>query len=509
MDHVTSMSTARLARPRTSTRILIEPVIERADAIADHVRKDLPDHDGLQLVADGVASTAREAGRLSTALRKPWAPHRLPVIVVLLLVGALLAWLYFEFLYVSKLRIAIPVRDAELVQSRVADRGRLRFESVSTTGSRESLDRLIAGQVDLAFIQGGFDVPAELPRVEVPAGETLLFFVRDRVQGPNDVRIVVTSEPDQGSHTVAQRFFPLWHPSSTIEYRHTWRDLTGPAGPITAPDEDVDAIFVVKDLTDEKTLAAIAFLNSSGFHLADAQLGVRARRLDALRPIALETGAILTDPVVPTEPLRTYEVATYLVARKGLTPRLLAEAAHLLDPPPESLADAGFEPGWGLFKEVFEGLEAVVSIVIYLGVAFLALLGLEILSYRRRFNELNSLVSLISMFQSNKDVLDESDPARLRELLLYLSLCSDLLGLIGVITGYYGQENPSLLYHRVMDIIHERTNALKLNIQLKILHAGITIPPETSSARPGVDGHASGPATAKIVGAPVKSVGPT
>ena len=32
----------------------------------------------------------------------------------------------------------------------------------------------------------------------------------------------------------------------------------------------------------------------------------------------------------------------------------------------------------------------------------------------------------------------------------YLSICSDLLGLISVISGYYAQENPSLLYGNLL-----------------------------------------------------------
>ena len=73
------------------------------------------------------------------------------------------------------------------------------------------------------------------------------------------------------------------------------------------------------------------------------------------------------------------------------------------------------------------------------------LLGIEIATYRRRFNELNTFISLISMHQSNKDVLGLTDEKQRAKNLLYLSLCSDLLGIIGVITGYYSQENPSLL----------------------------------------------------------------
>ena len=44
-----------------------------------------------------------------------------------------------------------------------------------------------------------------------------------------------------------------------------------------------------------------------------------------------------------------------------------------------------------------------------------------------------------------------------------------------MISGYYAQENPSLLYSNMLEIIHERSDGLKLNIQTKILHASVTI----------------------------------
>ena len=64
-----------------------------------------------------------------------------------------------------------------------------------------------------------------------------------------------------------------------------------------------------------------------------------------------------------------------------------------------------------------------------------------------------------------------SDPALRRENLVYLSLCSDLLGQVSMISGYYTQENSSLLFNNLSEVIHQRCDGLKINIQLKILHA--------------------------------------
>jgi hypothetical protein len=81
------------------------------------------------------------------------------------------------------------------------------------------------------------------------------------------------------------------------------------------------------------------------------------------------------------------------------------------------------------------------------------------------------------MLQSNKDILGEADPLKKSEKLHYLSTVSDLLSLISAINGFYTQENSSLLFNNQSEVIHQRCDNLKLNIQLKILHAGIKLEP--------------------------------
>jgi hypothetical protein len=226
-------------------------------------------------------------------------------------------------------------------------------------------------------------------------------------------------------------------------------------------------------LANSATYRAVARLQQAGFRLESPRLGVRVATLDYVQPMTLQAGDLIVDPPTPAEPLATYGVATYLVARPGLTPRLLAEAGHLLDSSSDAFRSQAFEPSLEQAGDVFQSVEALLSIVVYIGLAFLTLLGYEISLYRRRFNELNTLVSLLSMHQSNKDVLHVPPGPALQENLAYLSTCSDLLGLISVITGYYAQENPSLMYNRMMETIQHRSSSLKLNIQLKILHASI------------------------------------
>ena len=64
-----------------------------------------------------------------------------------------------------------------------------------------------------------------------------------------------------------------------------------------------------------------------------------------------------------------------------------------------------------------------------------------------------------------------------------LQAYSDLLGLISTIAGYYGQENAALMFNGLTGSIHTRANALKLNIQLKLLQTGVDAPETSGSSR--------------------------
>jgi hypothetical protein len=334
------------------------------------------------------------------------------------------------------------------------------------------------GEADVAFVQGGIPVPPGLPRLRNPGHEAVLYFVRDGVKHPSGVRRIMTSAKEQGSHSVAKAFVEFWQIAGQVQFTHEWRAFNRDAN-YRIP-EGVDAVFIVKDMAEHDTLYSVERLSAAGFRLTSPDLGAHARTLDYLQPTEIPTGYLGQAPPLPDQPVDTYSVATYLVARSDLTPRLLAAAAHLMDRDTDTFSRRGFEPTIGDASEVLQGLEAFLGVLIYIGLAFLAILGLEVVSYRRRFNELNTLVSLISMHQSDKDVLALTRDDLRRENLLYLSVCSDLLGLISVISGYYAQANPSLLYSNLLEIIQRRCDGLKLNIQIKILHASVNMAaPET------------------------------
>jgi hypothetical protein len=456
-------------------KLLIGPVIDKAEELHERVRRDLPAHDGLASLAEAAAKAAHEAELVSRQLRRPLGLHRLPAMFLAAALLILVGWIYFTFLRSSTLTIALPDRDAQALRSRIAQDRRVNFRWQIVRGSREGADLVRRGRADLAFIQGGIPIPQELPRREIPAPEIVLWFVRSTVTDTRDVRRVLTSVRDEGSHTVAQLFTKAWKIDQQVQYVHEWQALSENAA-YRIPD-DVDAVFVVKDPADERTLVAAERLASAAFRLASPELGARAGMHDFLRPHAIPPGYLRSLPPYPPQAVSTYSVATYLVARQGLTPRLLATAGHLLEGAPPSMSAGGFEPTLHEASDAFQGIDAFLGILINIGLAFLALLGWEMLAYRKRFHELNSLISLISVHQSSKDILGVTDARRRTNNLLYLSLCSDLLGLISMIAGYYTQENSSLLFNSLPEIIHQRCDGLKINIQLKILHASIPLAP--------------------------------
>ena len=467
--------------PTPRLKLEIAPIIRSAEDLRAMVLRQLPGHSGLARAAQGVADAAREAEQVSRQLSRPVSLHRLPAVFLALALLALVGWVYWRFFHTQTLTIAMPDRDFQELHERIARAGQVRFRQVNIRGSREAAELVNAGKVDLAVVQGGLPLAADLLRLETPNPELALWFLRTNIAAPSQVKRILTSLQDEGSHSVAQKFVEAWQPGHEVRYVHDWKPLSeDDAYQIPA---EIDAVFVVKDPADEKTLRAVKRLATAGFRLASPDLGARAGKYEFLKPTTIPAGFLRSEPPFPLDPTPTYSVATYLAARQNLTPRLLAAAGHLLDRASPKISDTGYEPSVGDTSELFQGIEAFLGILINIGLTFLALLGLEMLTYRKRFHELNSLISLISVHQSNKDVLGLSDPVKLKNNLLYLSLCSDLLGLISMIAGYYTQENSSLLFNNQSEIIHQRCDGLKINIQLKVLHATVKLPsdpaPET------------------------------
>ena len=448
------------------TRLSIGPVIEQATALSARVVNELPTHEGLQRASQRMVEAARTAERVATSMRRPWSPHRLPVVFLAVALVAVLTFLYWQFFRVSTLTLALPDRDAQAMRDHLAADARLNVQVVEVPGSREAAALLATGEVDLGFIQGGVPIPPRLLRLESPSRELVLYFVRDGLTAPAQVKKVLTSVQGEGSHSVAQAFFGAW--GHEVQFVHAWKEVTSNEAFVVPP--DVDAVFVVKDPGDEKSLLGAERLTKGGFHLESPSLGARAGRFDYLQPVTVPRAHLHLDPPVPADAVNTYSVSTWLVAREGLTPRLLTQAKGLIEAHPGTIAERSFHLSSGEASELFQGVDAFFSVLVNIGLAFLALLGIDVLAYRKHFHELNTLVSLLGLLQSNKDVLG-APPLERAENLKYLSLCSDLLSLISAVSGYYTQENSSLLFNNLSEVIHQRCASLKINIQLKLLHA--------------------------------------
>jgi len=453
-------------------RLEITPIVTQSEMLHERIRTELPNHPGLARLAWATARAAEEAARISSSLRRPWGWHRLPALFLGVALILLLWWCYSEFWRSTTLTVALPDRDAHRLREQIVADRRVKFRLRTVSDSLESVREVDSGAVDLGYVQGGVDLPGDLPRVAAPDPEVILWFVR-RNRSLDQVRVILTSTADAGSHIVARHVFHTWWPGRDLRYLHDWRRITED-DEFEIPNE-ADAVFVVKDPEDEKTLKAVSRLDAAGFQLTALELGARERRLEYLVPTRLPPGYLQALPPVPSAPTSTYHVTTWLVGRRGLSTARLHTAGELLHPTTPVLKTDGLTEGLSDASELLQGIEAFLGILINIGLAFLALLGWEMLAYRRQFHDLNSLISLISVHQSNKDVLGVTDPQTVRENLAYLSYCSDLLGLISMIAGYSTQENSSLMFNNLPEIIHSRCDGLKINIQLKILHATIPV----------------------------------
>ncbi len=452
-----------------SLRLEIGPVIERAQQLVLKVAKNLPEHKELGNATRGVEKAAQTAEQVSRQLRRLFGLHRLPAVFLLISIAIFAVWIYWQFIHTSKLLIAVSARDAVQLKKNV-DR-RVRIVPVETVGSRDSIAKLQNGDAHLAFVQGGVELPTDLLRTELESSELVLLFLRNGIDSFAEIQRILTSSKGQGSHSLARIFARIWSIDGQVEYVHDWRRFTDDESYEIAA--DVDAVLVVKDPMSAKVAGTASRLQKAGFQLVSPDIGAMSLRLEYLSETEIRPGYL--DPLghIPDSVVQTYSVATYLVSRADLTPRQLAAASRLVTANSNQIAATGFEPTLDTASEVAQGVEALLGILIYIGVAFLALLGFEVFTYGRHFNELNSLVSLLSMHQSTKDAIGMSEQERLHNI-EYLRVCSDLLGLISVITGYYTQQNSSLLYNRLLEIIHDRCDGLKINIQLKILHGLIS-----------------------------------
>jgi len=459
-------------------KLQIEGILQSACRIESRIAEELPSHSGLSVAVKEVIRAANHAKIVSERARNPWSINKLPALFLALALLSFLFWAYWHFLHTPSISIAIPSSDFTEANLRSLRKNTL--HPLIVEDSSQAISQLGNGKVDFALIQAGIPLSPQWVTLRTPSDEWLIWMTKPGIEKPGEFHRVLTGPKGEGSHCVAQDFFKKWNCLDSVQFLHEWNEIDSGEFDASIAKSNYDAVFMVINLADPKHLSRIEFLLNQGFTFQSPYLGVHAMKLGYPEPTTIEHGFICQNPPIPNRDVPTYRIPIYLVGRQGTSTSTLATVASEYENAVAPLRSSEYQFNARDASEVFQGVDAFLGILINIILAFLALLGLEMWMYRKRFHELNSLVSLLSMLQSNKDILGESDPQIRQENLLYLSTVSDILGLISAINGYYTQENSSLLFNNQTEVIHERCDNLKLNIQLKILHAGIPSIPNLS-----------------------------
>jgi len=119
----------------------------------------------------------------------------------------------------------------------------------------------------------------------------------------------------------------------------------------------IDAVFVVKDPSDEKTLRRVRTAVAAGFRLASPDLGARLAHLEYLRPYVIPAGYLPYLAAASGRTRHTYTVATYLVANESMTPRLLGPPpAICVDRKRSSMSEGRYAGAMGETSEFVQGV---------------------------------------------------------------------------------------------------------------------------------------------------------
>ncbi|NUM34302.1 MAG: hypothetical protein HUU50_07150 [Candidatus Brocadiae bacterium] len=439
-------------------RLEIEPVIQRAKEVKESIHKELVQHSGIRQLSLQVLRAAEKSKEVSEQSSHPLAFHKIPLYLLILVVIWCGYWIYCHFYHVSTVRFAIQERDTSFVTKKIG--GRLALEFIPDAGSVDGLKMLEDRKADVCFVQGGVEIPETYHRLTLPEKETILFLLK-KGKNPQEIQQVLTSVEGQGSHLLAAKILEILG-KQNISFIHDWTKLTDDSSFVIP--ENIDAVLVSKSLLEAKNLKALKRLFEKGFVVQSLDLGIWGDSQSYLQRARVRTGYFLLEPSIPDAPKETYLVNTYLVSHHSFNPIKLRAIANLFYP--KDILQSKDEEA--AVKDFLERADAFSQIFMSAAFFLIALFGIGVLAHRRRFNELNTLISLINIHQSAKDLYDESDPEVCKRYRHYLAYCSDLLGIIDVITGYYAQEDSTLLFNGFCSVIHQRCMNLKVNIQLKI-----------------------------------------
>jgi len=424
----------------------------------------------VELASDVVEAIDLAARRIAR-MRSPLSLPKIRVYLIISAVVALIWWVYANYLQPKVVTVAATAEDIALLEERVRRNSIPKIEFMISPGSPDNIILIEEKTADVAIVQGGVRLPVGMTVIGSVHKEHILYFVRD--DAPNvTVPRVITYKEGQGSHLLGEIFFRLWG-YETVSWIHSWDQIGSDESHVIAA--NATAIFIVVDPANPITGNAIKRVSNAGFHLEDPDIGVNATHLPYLNRIDVPPAYYhLKDPSVPGDRainLRTYTVDKYMVTSRSLTyaQKTTLRRAFELSSGVEALPSTFLHTqGISLTADIDHALAVIVNFVIVV----VALFGLEILFYRHYVHELNSLISRISLLQSERDLHDIEEREQQKPNIFALETCSDLLGLISSLAGYYAQENAALMFQGLTGSVHNRANTLKINIQLKILQAG-------------------------------------
>lgn len=211
-----------------------------------------------------------------------------------------------------------------------------------------------------------------------------------------------------------------------------------------------------------------------------------------LRGVAAELLSVATEDASRAEKLRR----PHVLIRTGLACVLLIGVAGLLlvaKPMGGIVQQYGWSALIGQARglDLFQGLEAVLNIVLLVGAALWFLLNLETRIKREiclhDLHVLRSIAHVIDMHQLTKDptvlLADQATPASPRrsltpfELARYLDYCAEMLAITGKVAAIYLQASRDPVVLDAVNDIESLTTNLSRKIWQKIAMLGIPIAP--------------------------------
>ena len=368
-----------------SLQLEIGPVIERAQQVQKEIDEKLATHKGIRRVSQEVLKATIKSRENAKKMNHPFAIHRIPTyLIVLLFIGGIY-WVYCNFFLVSSLRMACPERDTKSLLGYL--KSRVAIQIVSVEGSAEGLRLLAEGKAEMCFIQGGVDIPPDYHRIVLPDHETVLLLVREGVAVPEGVQVICTSVKDQESHFFAKRCLESFG-KSEVRYVHEWGNLV--RDPAYKLPSEVDAVFVTKALDDPEKMGALKRLMGMGFKPHPLDLGAWGDSQEYLKATQIRKGYFFGNPSFPDSPIMGYLVKRYLVAPPRVNPVILKTVGRIFYPQNLSLMRDREEA----VGEILQKADSFSQVFMAIGFVLISLVGLGVLSYRKRFNELNNLIKI-------------------------------------------------------------------------------------------------------------------